>query len=111
MTKKKCTLLLIVSGIMPRLLHLIIKCLLELQKNNSIMQSPSFAVAHGILREGIHLSTKVDLESNPYGSQNDILANLGEWANSKNIGYKVQSGKHLKETKYQPLKMQLWDYR
>ncbi|MBA0691186.1 hypothetical protein Goari_008828, partial [Gossypium aridum] len=79
------------------------------QKNNSIMQSPSFAVAHGILRsslprcgsappketedfiqwlhnrplnyqnkQGIHLSTKVDLESNPYGSQNDILANLGE---------------------------------
>ncbi|MFQ6639147.1 hypothetical protein Gotur_015892 [Gossypium turneri] len=37
-------------GIMPRLLHLIIKCFLELQKNNSIMQSPYFAIAHGILR-------------------------------------------------------------
>ncbi|MBA0807636.1 hypothetical protein Gohar_023429 [Gossypium harknessii] len=63
-------------------------------------------------KQGIHLSTKVDLESNPYRSQNDILANLGEWANST-PKYRLQgvSGKHLKETKYQPLKMQLWNYR
>ncbi|MBA0623133.1 hypothetical protein Godav_008616, partial [Gossypium davidsonii] len=40
-------------GIMPRLLRLIIKCFLELQKNNSIMLSPSFAVAHGILRSSL----------------------------------------------------------
>ena len=33
-----------------------------------------------LLQQGVYLSMKLDLKSNPYGSQNCFLANPGKWA-------------------------------